>query len=85
MKRCSVCGSKFGLTRHYYDLKSFSSLSVLPITRPLGAFERPPALPLLSPLKEIGNDALHLLRHALPCAVALPQRMAHRTHAKTFA
>jgi len=29
MKRCSVCGSKFGLTRHYYDLKSFCSAKCL--------------------------------------------------------
>jgi len=29
MKRCSVCGGKFGLTRHYYDLKSFCSAKCL--------------------------------------------------------
>jgi hypothetical protein len=46
------------------------------LQRPLGAFERTPALPLPSPLKEIGHASLHLLRHALLLAVALPKRMA---------
>jgi hypothetical protein len=65
------------MSRHYYDRKAFCSAKCLAAYK--GHWERlKERLRSLfrPPVKEIGHASLHLLRHALLLAVALPKRMA---------